>query len=79
MYNILEHKKEVERIIYEDLDETNGFILMPDIKWDGKQMGDLYVIAICHKHGIRSISDLDETHLPLLKNILENGMVYTSF
>ena len=52
---------------------------MPDIKWDGKQMGDLYVIAICHKHGIRSIRDLDETHLPLLKNILENGMVYTSF
>ncbi len=29
MYNILEHKTEKERIIFEDSDPTNGFILLP--------------------------------------------------
>ena len=47
---------------------------MPDIS-----LSSLHVIAICHKHDIKSICYLDETHLPLLKNILENGMVCTSF
>lgn len=29
VYNILEHKQETERIIYEDEDDLNGFILLP--------------------------------------------------
>ena len=28
IYNILEHKKEADRIIYENLDPDNGFILV---------------------------------------------------
>ena len=39
IYNILEHKKEVERIVYEDSDPNTGFLLVPDFKWDGKQIG----------------------------------------
>lgn len=75
MYNILEKKKEAERIVFEDEDKENGFILLPDMKWDGKQVDDLYLVAIVHKHGLRSIRDLDQSHLPLLNRIMEKGSV----
>lgn len=31
VYNILEHKAEVERIIYEDPDPVSGFLILPDL------------------------------------------------
>lgn len=31
VYNILEHKAESDRIIVEDIDEKDGFILLPDL------------------------------------------------
>ena len=46
VYNILDHKKETERIVYEDSDSETGFILLPDFKWSGKQVDDLYLVAI---------------------------------
>ena len=46
VYNILDHKKETERIVYEDSDPETGFILLPDFKWSGKQVDDLYLVAI---------------------------------
>lgn len=75
VYNILDHKSEIERIIYEDNHAENGFVLLPDLKWDGKQIETLYLLAICNVHGIKSIRDLKATHLPLLKNILNEGSV----
>ena len=73
VYNILEKKSESERIVFEDPDPENGFILLPDMKWNGKQVDDLYLVAIVHKKGIQSIRELSARHLPLLKNILKNG------
>lgn len=69
VYNILEHKKEAERILYEDPDPETGFVLLPDMKWDTKQTENLYVLAVCHRRGVRSIRDLTQDHLPLLRNI----------
>ncbi|XP_060461176.2 m7GpppX diphosphatase isoform X2 [Panthera onca] len=37
------------------------------------QLDDLYLIAICHRRGIRSLRDLTPEHLPLLRNILREG------
>ncbi|XP_053126245.1 m7GpppX diphosphatase isoform X2 [Hemicordylus capensis] len=37
------------------------------------QLDDLYLIAICHCRGIKSLRDLTAEHLPLLKNILQEG------
>ncbi|XP_036894155.1 m7GpppX diphosphatase isoform X2 [Sturnira hondurensis] len=37
------------------------------------QLDDLYLIAICHRRGIRSLRDLTAEHLPLLRNILREG------
>ncbi|KAK2099736.1 hypothetical protein P7K49_021084 [Saguinus oedipus] len=36
-------------------------------------LDDLYLIAICHRRGIRSLRDLTPEHLPLLRNILHQG------
>jgi len=74
VYNVLEHKKEVERIIYEDPDPDTGFIITPDFKWSGKQVEDLYCLAIVHKRGIKSLRDLNASHLPLLKNVLSGSL-----
>lgn len=75
VYNILEHKSEADRIVFEDSDPDKGFILIPDLKWDGKTIETLYLLALPHARGILSIRDLTEKHLPLLKNILEKGTV----
>lgn len=73
VYNILEKKAEADRIIFENPDPENGFILIPDFKWDQKQMDDLYLIAICHRRDLKSLRNLTPDHLPLLKNILQEG------
>ncbi|CAL8090109.1 unnamed protein product [Orchesella dallaii] len=73
VFNILEHKKEEDRIVFEDPDSTTGFILLPDLKWDGSTLENLYLCAIVHAKGIKSLRDLNTDHLPLLKNILEQG------
>lgn len=74
MYNILDHKKEVERIAFEDPCPENGFILLPDLKWDGTTSETLYLLALTHKRDIKSLRDLTANHLPLLKNIRDKGI-----
>ncbi|RUS85084.1 hypothetical protein EGW08_007136 [Elysia chlorotica] len=69
VYNILEKKTESERIVEEDPDPDLGFVLLPDMKWDRKNVDQLYLVAIAHKHGLRSLRDLGSDHLPLLENI----------
>ncbi|XP_029918642.1 m7GpppX diphosphatase-like isoform X2 [Myripristis murdjan] len=73
VYNILEKKAEKERIIFEDSDKELGFVLLPDFKWDQKQVDDLYLIAIVHKRDIKSLRDLTPDHLQLLQNIYQKG------
>ena len=75
VYNILEKKQEKERIVFEDTDPDIGFILLPDMKWDRKDLNSLYLVAIVNKHGIKSLRDLDEGSLPLLKNVRDKGLV----
>jgi m7GpppX diphosphatase len=73
VYNILSHQSESERIVFEDPDPDTGFILLPDLKWNG-ELDTLYLLAIVHKRGIRSLRDLSAKHLPLLKNIHKKGI-----
>uniref|UniRef100_A0AAY4ACZ3 m7GpppX diphosphatase n=1 Tax=Denticeps clupeoides TaxID=299321 RepID=A0AAY4ACZ3_9TELE len=73
VYNILEKKAEADRIVFEDPDPDTGFVLLPDFKWDQKQLYDLYLIAIVHRRNIKSLRDLTSDHLPLLRNISKKG------
>ena len=75
VYNIIEHKAESDRIIYEDADPETGFLLLPDLKWNEKQVTDLHLTAIAVKREINSLRSLTKKHLPLLKNIRSKGMV----
>ncbi|CAL8358388.1 unnamed protein product [Merluccius merluccius] len=73
VFNILEKKAEADRIVYEDSDKDVGFVLLPDMKWDQKQIHDLYLIAIVHQRDLKSLRDLTASHLPLLQNICTKG------
>ncbi|XP_004438508.1 PREDICTED: m7GpppX diphosphatase isoform X1 [Ceratotherium simum simum] len=73
VYNILDKKAEADRIVFENPDPSVGFVLIPDLKWNQQQLDDLYLIAICHRRGIKSLRDLTPEHLPLLRNILREG------
>ena len=69
VYNILEHKKEAESILFEDPDLKRGFIIVPDLKWDQKTTSSLYIQAIVHNRELRSIRDLTKDHVEMLENI----------
>ncbi|XP_035201929.1 m7GpppX diphosphatase isoform X1 [Oxyura jamaicensis] len=73
VYNILEKKAEADRIIHENQDPRNGFVLVPDFKWNQNQLDDLYLIALIQRRDVKSLRDLTGEHLPLLKNILQEG------
>lgn len=61
--------------MFEDSNPTNGFILLPDLKWNGTTLENLYLLAIVITKDIKSLRDLTSEHLPLLKNIYEKGTV----
>ncbi|KAK0525251.1 hypothetical protein OC835_005670 [Tilletia horrida] len=69
VYNILDKVKEKDSIIYEDADPQNGFIIVPDLKWDQRTLSSLYLVAIVHNRALRSLRDLTPQHLPLLKAV----------
>ncbi|KFP04501.1 m7GpppX diphosphatase, partial [Calypte anna] len=73
VYNILEKKAEADRILHENPDPRDGFVLLPDFKWNQNQLDDLYLIALVHRRDIKSLRDLTAEHLPLLRNILQEG------
>lgn len=44
MYNILEKKAEADRIVHENPDPCDGFVLVPDFKWNQSQVRLLLLI-----------------------------------
>lgn len=89
VYNILDHKKEVERIVFEDTDPETGFMLVPDPKWKAHPdpattpkaewhghpaVQQLACLVIVHDRTLGSLRDLRKKHLPLLKNALAKGL-----
>ncbi|XP_071487397.1 m7GpppX diphosphatase-like [Diadema antillarum] len=74
IYNILEKKAEVDRIVFDDQDEKTGFVMLPDMKSHRKGEGKFSLIAIVYRRDIRCLRDLDKSHLPLLTNIMKKGM-----
>ena len=67
--NILNKKEEQNNILYQD----KNFVLLPDIKWDQKNMNDLYYLAILNKYDnkfVTNIRDLTYDHIGLLEDLL---------
>tara|TARA_R110002050_G_scaffold155459_1_gene283440 strand:- start:573 stop:1463 length:891 start_codon:yes stop_codon:yes gene_type:complete len=63
--NIFEGKAETESV----LERNETFIIMPDYKWDKKDATQLYLLGIVSDPSLRSIRDLREKHLPLLRSL----------
>lgn len=90
VHNVLDKKKEAERIVFEDPDPATGFLLVPDPKWKAHPdplacpdrstwrhapwTAQLACLAICHDRGVGSVRDLRRRHLPMLRSILEQGL-----
>ncbi|CAE6471758.1 unnamed protein product [Rhizoctonia solani] len=74
VYNILSHESEADRILFEDPSPTEGFIILPDLKWDGTTMSTFYIQAIVHTREIRSLRDIRKRHLPILRNIRKQAI-----
>jgi len=69
VYNILAHKEESEKILFEDPCPVTGFVVLPDFKWDHSTLNSLYLVAIVHSKDLRSIRDLRKCHVDMLKSI----------
>eukprot|EP00668_Euglena_longa_P015685 GGOE01019812.1.p1 GENE.GGOE01019812.1~~GGOE01019812.1.p1 ORF type:complete len:377 (+),score=120.88 GGOE01019812.1:30-1133(+) len=88
LYNVLELKKEQERLLYHDPDPETGFVLNVDTKWQSHpdcravprdqwhqhpSVKWLYCLAICNRRDLLTLRDLQGEHLPLLRGILDKG------
>ncbi|KAL2734063.1 m7GpppX diphosphatase [Vespula squamosa] len=69
--NILTHKAEQDKIVYEDTNKETGFVMVPDLKWDGKPQ-TLKLLALPFQK-VRCMRELNASHLPLLRNIRDAG------
>ena len=65
----------MERVVFRDDDKESGFVLLPDMKWDGQTKEDLYLVAIVQRRDIHSMRELRGHHIGLLKNIRDKGTV----
>ncbi|ORX52003.1 HIT-like protein [Hesseltinella vesiculosa] len=66
--NILEGTAEKDRVLFHDKDPQDGFVILPDMKWDGHP-SSLYLVAIVMQNGLTSLRQLSGCHVPLLKHI----------
>ncbi|SCU90596.1 LADA_0F05182g1_1 [Lachancea dasiensis] len=74
VHNILYNGSESERVVYKDFvegqDVPKGFLILPDMKWDGVNLDSLYLVALVFRSDIRSLRDLRPQHKPWLVEVL---------
>lgn len=78
VYNILFRGKESETFIHHDKDPNNGFVLLPDLKWDQITMDALYLVAIINRTDISSVRDINGSHIEFLVKLQETIRTITS-
>ncbi|KAL9549340.1 hypothetical protein PS6_006122 [Mucor atramentarius] len=72
VHNILHGSAEADRVIHHDHDPENGFVILPDMKWDGRNE-TLYWVAISMRSDILSLRSLSTQHLEFLKKLRETS------
>ncbi|KII96194.1 hypothetical protein PLICRDRAFT_170766 [Plicaturopsis crispa FD-325 SS-3] len=65
--DILSGKAEADKVIYRDASPDFGFVILPDAKWDLTTLFTLYLVTIAYSRSIRSLRDLNKTHLGMLQ------------
>eukprot|EP01025_Chloroclados_australasicus_P048588 TRINITY_DN55105_c0_g1_i1.p1 TRINITY_DN55105_c0_g1~~TRINITY_DN55105_c0_g1_i1.p1 ORF type:complete len:195 (-),score=20.26 TRINITY_DN55105_c0_g1_i1:41-583(-) len=74
VFNILDGKAEMDRVIFDAPGDADGFVLLPDNKWDRKQVEQLYCLAIMRNRSLRSLRDLRQEHLPMLHKLRDAAL-----
>ncbi|CDW78537.1 histidine triad protein member [Stylonychia lemnae] len=69
IYNVLDKKKEVELCKF----SNEHFTLQQDYKVNSEDIETLHMLAIPYRRDLRTIRDLNESHLPMLKSIKEES------
>ncbi|GCE97936.1 5'-(N(7)-methyl 5'-triphosphoguanosine)-(mRNA) diphosphatase [Zygosaccharomyces mellis] len=72
VHNILYHGAEADRVVYRDFLDDNkrdGFVILPDMKWDGVNLDALYLVAIFYRDDLKSIRDLRPEDRNWLKSL----------
>jgi len=88
LQNIVQVKKEKERLLFNSTENAPGWILNIDTKWrshpdamtvpreewyNHKSTADLYCLGVFKEDGVASLRDLTGKHLPILKEVLKEG------
>ncbi|PHH64808.1 hypothetical protein CDD81_3874 [Ophiocordyceps australis] len=73
VYNILDGKTEVESVIYRtprsDSDNSEGFLLTPDLNWDGSTLEALHLLALVERRDMWSLRNLKKKHIGWLEHM----------
>lgn len=67
--DILSGKSEADKILHKAPSPDFGYVLLPDMKWDLITVSSLYLMAIALSSSLKSLRDLNKTHLPMLRSI----------
>jgi len=67
--DILNGVSEADKVLYRDDSPDDGFVLLPDMKWDLSNVSTLYLVAISYNRGIRSLRSLKKKHIGMLHTI----------
>ena len=68
---IISGQSEAEKILFRSPPAANpfGFLILPDMKWDLTNVASLYLVALMLLPDIKSLRDLNRSHIPLLRSI----------
>lgn len=69
VHNILYHGQESESVVHHNEHAVNGYVLLPDMKWDGQSLRNLYLVAIVQRADLASIRDLTGGHVQYLESM----------
>ncbi|GEQ69729.1 hypothetical protein JCM33374_g3403 [Metschnikowia sp. JCM 33374] len=69
VYNILFKGKESESFVHHETHPQDGFVLLPDMKWDQKTMDALYLVTIINRTDISSVRDINGSHVEFLETL----------
>lgn len=67
--DIVSGKIHTENIIF----QNDNFVMFPPAKWDTKDMTKFHMLAFVKDFSVRSMRDLDGSHINLLEDILNTG------
>lgn len=72
--NILYEGGEASQVVYKDYkpeDKKNGFIILPDMKWDGVNLDSLYLVALVYRDDLKSLRDLKPSDKEWLQTLMK--------